>query len=358
MIQDMDSTKLHLHTQRLYDWQQGKDIGPIHIDLGINNSCNNRCKHCYLGHTKHPNVQLPVKIMPQLFDDMKTLGVKSVFFAGSGEPMLHPRLIHAMQMARLRNLDVALATNGIVASYHGSEACEAVLYAAWIRLSIQGASVKTYKLLHGLGEKGEYLAWHSLALLVKCRNDLSPSVAGGLSCKIGVLTCLMPENLSEIKQMAVMAKACGADYFTVRPASGNPDRPLQAPVWKIDDIREQLEEAEAVADENFQVIVRWNLFKDQQSKPYGQCLGLPFIMQIDADGSCYSCGSFVGNESYCYGNLHEQSLVEIWNSDRRKEVMNRVMNTDFAHCDSLCRLHNINQFLWGLKHPPEHVNFI
>lgn len=348
MIQQMDSTKLHLHTQRLYDWQQGKDIGPIHIDLGINNSCNNRCKHCYLGHTKHPNVQMPYKMMPQLFADMKEIGVKSVFFAGSGEPLLHPKAATSMWQANFVGLDVALATNGSAAIYPEDMAFSL----KWVRFSIQGCADETYGKLHGVNGDQCQTVFNNLGKLKDLRNEQK------LSCKLGVLTCLMPENLNEIADIARSAEWCGADYFTVRPPCRNPDHPIPCPVWDVNEIKDKLLEAEAVADENFQVIVRWNLFDEQCIKSYGQCLGLPFVCQIDANGEVYACGAFVGNPDYCYGNLHVNSLVEIWNSDRRKYIMNNIMNSPLDHCDDLCRLHNINKFLWGLKHPPEHVNFI
>lgn len=60
-----------------------------------------------------------------------------------------------------------------------------------------------------------------------------------------------------------------------------------------------------------------------------------------------------------YGNLNEKSFIEIWQSQRAKDILKKVSeNPDFKYCDTLCRSHNINKFLWELNCVPQHVNFI
>ena len=39
--------KLHWHLDRVSDWNKGKKIAPLYIDMGITQTCNIRCQYCY-----------------------------------------------------------------------------------------------------------------------------------------------------------------------------------------------------------------------------------------------------------------------------------------------------------------------
>ena len=59
------------------------------------------------------------------------------------------------------------------------------------------------------------------------------------------------------------------------------------------------------------------------------------------------------------GNLVKQSFKEIIESERYWDVVNKVKKINVhKKCYSNCRTHAVNDFLWQLKHPPEHVNFV
>jgi len=45
-------------------------------------------------------------------------------------------------------------------------------------------------------------------------------------------------------------------------------------------------------------------------------------------------------------------------SERYWEIVGKVEEIDINKCYSNCRTHAINEFVWQLKHPPEHVNFV
>ena len=63
-------------------------------------------------------------------------------------------------------------------------------------------------------------------------------------------------------------------------------------------------------------------------------------------------------EEYRMGDLVKQSFKEILASDRYWEVVDKVAKIDINKCYSGCRTDAINDFVWQLKHPPEHVNFV
>ena len=59
------------------------------------------------------------------------------------------------------------------------------------------------------------------------------------------------------------------------------------------------------------------------------------------------------------GNLKEKSFKEIVESDRYWKVQQKIKEVNVnKECESNCRQHYINQFLWSVARDPEHVNFI
>ena len=121
----------------------------------------------------------------------------------------------------------------------------------------------------------------------------------------------------------------------------------------------ELEEAAALSDENFNCVIRWNTFGDDGSRLYNNCLGLPFISQIAADGKVYTCCPFFGDERYCLGDLKTASFMDLWYGETARAVRKRVEEKQDVHkCMTHCRHHQINAQLWQLRNPPDHVSFI
>ena len=350
-FQEMDQTKLKYHPRRIADWLEGKDIYPLHVDVGPSNGCVYRCKHCYLKHLGHEPKMLSRDVMLNLMRSFGKVGVKSVFFAGSGEPLLNESVADAATEAKKAGVDVAMATNGLLMTAKVADKMVDAL--SWVRFSMQGGTAKSYAHLHGTKETNFFAVRENLDLLCSLRNQRCPDL------KIGVMTCVVPGNEGELTLLANIAKNAGADYYTIRPPSTNPTRPVYPPLWYGTRLSDNLDDIEELEDDNFQLIIRRNLFYDMVHREYRKCYSLPFLCQVDGDGSVYACGTFTGNSDYCYGNLNEMSFEDIWASQRRKDVMRRITESgDFHACDNLCRMHNINKYLWGLKNPPAHVNFI
>ncbi len=94
---------------------------------------------------------------------------------------------------------------------------------------------------------------------------------------------------------------------------------------------------------------------------YQQCLGVPFLLYSSGDGKLFPCGAFFTEKNwdkYLMGDLTKDSFKDIIKSDRYWEVVERVRKMGVSKCYTACRTDQINSFLWKLKHPPEHVNFV
>jgi radical SAM protein with 4Fe4S-binding SPASM domain len=174
---------------------------------------------------------------------------------------------------------------------------------------------------------------------------------------------LLPENLHEATVLAGMARDIGMDYLVVKPYTQRP----QSGMTKYSFIK--YSEYEYLADElakfntdSFKVIFRISAMKNWDKaggRNYSRCTALPFWSYIDAGGNVWGCSAFLGDERFLYGNINKQSFKEIWEGQKRLESLRWVeKELDTSVCKINCRMDAINRYLWELKDPPEHVNFI
>jgi len=180
-----------------------------------------------------------------------------------------------------------------------------------------------------------------------------------LQTTLGVQLLLMPDNKDEIVQMGKTLREVGVDYFTIKPFSQHPQ---SHNIMQID-YREMLsleKEVKELETPEFKVYFRAHSMQKLDCKRgYKHCWALPFMVYVDAKGNLWPCIVFMGNESLKYGNLNEESFVNIWEGEHRKKIAEYFMNMDLeTNCRELCRLDEMNRYLDELKHPGGHVNFI
>ncbi|MDR0882739.1 MAG: radical SAM protein, partial [Candidatus Adiutrix sp.] len=85
----IDGHKLHLHPRRVADWLEGREIAPIYMEISPSGACNHRCSFCGLDFMGYKPRFLSADILCERLREMGEAGLKSVMFAGEGEPFLH-----------------------------------------------------------------------------------------------------------------------------------------------------------------------------------------------------------------------------------------------------------------------------
>jgi radical SAM protein with 4Fe4S-binding SPASM domain len=93
---------------------------------------------------------------------------------------------------------------------------------------------------------------------------------------------------------------------------------------------------------------------------YKKCYSTPYFWaHMMADGDLYGCSAYLQQSKFCYGNLKENSFQEVWESEKRLKSISYVKEKlDITGCRENCRMDEVNGYLWQLKHPKEHDNFI
>lgn len=347
----LDSHKLMYHPEVVGRWLKGENIYPIEMEISLSGGCNHRCVFCSFEYMNHTAEFLDKKVLLGNLRQLAWKGLKSVVYAGEGEPLLHKEAVNIINETKEYGIDTALSTNGVLLTPEISRDCLRSL--TWIRFSVAGITNATYdKIQQGKpGDLQKVLVHIEEAVKVKKEQKLKTT--------IGVQLLLLPENKDEIVYMGKELKKTGIDYFTIKPFMQHPQNTKLIQV-KYEEMQELGQEIKKLETEKFKIYFRSNAMKNIScERGYTKCWALPFMAYLNAKGDVYSCIRILGRDELKYGNIYEQSFCDIWEGIRRKEVTDYLDHMDLdKNCGKTCRMNEMNKYLEDLKYPGEHVNFI
>lgn len=352
----VDSHKLIFHPDRVADWMQGEVVYPINAEVGLAGACNHRCTFCSVDYMGYEPKVLSKDIACSRFREMQIKGLKSILFAGTGEPLLNKDAPDIINSTKSMNVDIALSTNGVLLTEDIARECMKSIL--WIRFSTSAATEDTYKKIH-CGKDGDLER-----VFTNIYNAAQLKKKYDMKTVLNVQIVMIPENINEVVMLAKKVKELGADQFLVKSFGWQPlsKSDLKKEVDRVtyydnqDDIVRELEE---LNDESFRAVYRTNrMSKPKIGKCYTECYAMPFHTNIDASGDVWPCCVLIGMKDMCFGNIYENTFEEIWHGEQRKLVMQRLKDMKLSECTPECRLDDMNRYLHELKHPGEHVNFI
>lgn len=350
----IDSHKLLYHVSRVNDWLKGENIYPIYAEISPSGTCNHRCTYCALDFMEYQTRFLDSRVLKERLSEMASCGLKSIMYAGEGEPLLHKEIVDIINHTKQTGIDVAITTNGVL---FREDIIESTLEnITWIKVSINGGTKGTYAKIHKTNPESFERVISNMSYAAKIKRER------GYKCTLGMQLILLPENSEEIKLLAQRAKDIGMDYLVIKPYSQHPSsRTNKYGNIKYSDYFYLSDELNSFKDDKFSVIFRMNTMEkwDERKRNYRHCLALPFWSYIDAGGTVWGCSIYLNDENFSYGNIYKNSFREIWEGEKRiKSVRWAAEELDTSRCRVNCRMDEVNRYLWELKHLPEHVNFI
>ena len=292
--------------------------------------------------------------MRELLPELAKLGIKSVMYAGEGEPLLHKNISEIIRLTKESGIDVSVTTNATIlpANFLG----EALPCLSWVKVSLNAGTAENYSRIHQTKPQDFEKAQEHLIAMVEERR------ARELECVIGAQILLLPENVDEITTLAKICRdQLGIDYLVVKPYSqaiySENKRTIDYTPWL-----EMEKTLQQMNTQSFNVIFRSNTMKKYSSNErYTRCFSTPFIWgYIMSNGSVSGCSAYLLNDLFEFGNINEQSFQKIWTGNKRKRNFEYVTNElDITNCRKNCRMDEANRYLFELiENPPNHVNFI
>ena len=358
----IDSHKLMFHPERVAawltagsHWEEAKRVYPIFMEVSPAGGCNHRCKFCALDYIGYQNRTIDPDVWERTAPELAEKGVKSIMFAGEGEPFLNRDMAGILSTTVREGIDASFTTNGVLMT---PRVLDAVLPGtSWIKVSMNAGTPDTYATLHGTKPGDFFRVVENLKYAARVRKEAN------LRCTIGAQILLLPENASEVETLALLCRdEIGLDYLVIKPHSqhlfsNNKDYAFV----DYEAITEGLDEIMGLSTSDFRVIYRNNTFRKyiEGEAAFGHCLSIPFFWAyIMADMDIYGCSAHLLNRDFYLGNLKEQSFAEIWEGEKRRTLWEKMRALDIRECRINCRMTFINEYLWELTHPHPHVNFI
>lgn len=350
---NFDGHKLMHHPDRVADFLARGDCYPLYMEISPVGICNHRCIFCAYDFIGYPNRRLERERTLDLIDELADCGLKSILFAGEGEPLIHPDIAAFILRAKQCGIDVGLFSNGQLLKEPLAE--EILPALTFLRLSFNGGSRENYAKVHSVAPEVFD------AVVANLKSAMRIKRQAGLQVDIGAQFVLIPENLDYLRQAAQTLKDCGVDYLAIKPFM---QRELQSyhlgEQFAGDELDRVFTEAEGIGDDSFSVIARRESFLNYGIRHYDRCYGTCFISVLNSAGDISSCLPYWEKPEYSFGNIYRNSFREIWNSEARRGVKQHLEQELDAHgCPPSCRANAVNEFLWSLRHPQvKHINFI
>lgn len=349
-----DGHKLMYHPKRVNDFLERGDAFPMYMEISPIGRCSHRCIFCAYDFIGYPDRKLETKRLIRFIDEISESGVKSLLYAGEGEPLLHPDIDKFISHSGNKGIDAGMFSNGQLLNEKRS--AKILPYLTFIRFSFNGGTKENYSEIHRVKPSVFDTVVRNVETAVKIKSREN------LGLDIGIQYVLLPENIHCLVNAVRTLKDAGVDYFVIKPfvkqsrmQSYSMTRTLTA-----HEIDEAFKAAEALSDDNFRVIARRDAFRRYGKRNYAHCLGTSFISVLNSAGDVASCLPYWDKEDFVFGNIYRNSFKEIWYGERRMKIKDHIENKlNAAKCPPNCRPNLINEFLWEIKNPSvQHLNFI
>lgn len=301
---------------RLYDYQnktpsdvQVNEMGdfPLLIDVELTNRCNMRCIFCAQRAMKRARVNMTEEHYSMLLDETAPRGTPLRFIRW-GEPLLHPRFLDFIRMAKEKGLLLHVTTNGLLMD-QAMAAALVDLELDSIKFSFQGVDAKTYSEMRRADAFNKVIGNLELLHLTRGRRE-KPF--------IHVSTSITRENEEQVASFKALA---GRFADSVEAGNTNLSR---YNIFELDLTREERDAFMAMYEQ------------ETVDRQYKHCPEVFTKLSVNSDGSVSACCGDYDN-AFVVGNLGEDTLESIWKNQQMMEIRNilaRMQHKRLTLCNS------------------------
>jgi len=362
----LDGTKIDWHHDRIREWEDGKRIAPITIDMALTRACNYACEFCYAVLQENERKPITIEVMERFLTDSAEMGVRAISLVSDGESTISPAYVHSIKRGHELGISMASGTNGYLVT---KEVAEQILPSlTYMRINFDAGTPEGYAEI--MGVKPEW--FHKVVQNI--RDMVAIKERDNLPVTIGMQMVLMPQYGEQIIPLAELALELKPDYLVIKHCSDDEYGSLGVKYEKYEELYPILKQAEEMSTDRTEIVVKWSKIEAEGKRSYQRCYGPPFIVQISGSGLVAPCGMLFNDRyrKFHVGNIVDESFKDIVQGDRYWEVMNYLSSDKFdaqRMCGTLCLQHKTNEYIDEYKKgmrdlvdspgpSPMHVNFI
>jgi MoaA/NifB/PqqE/SkfB family radical SAM enzyme len=343
---ELSKHKILNYPDRIQSLVETNDAFPVTTEIDPINLCNHRCVWCADHKFKRTGDFIPYEAIDYILEQVKSLGSKSIIFKGGGEPTLHPRLADFILLAKKKDFKVAMLSNGeLITSQLAKVIVDSMEY---VRISLDAVDKESHNKWHRSANKNAFDK-----ILKNIKMLVNNKLATQSKILIGVNVLYDNNTYHNIGKAYRLISDLGIDILSFRKAFTTPYG------FKSNWTKEQESDcSEYIMDikkrVNGNISIMWDASRGEEIKHNSEedlkyCYATPLILIICANMKIYPCCDLRWIEEYCYGDLKESSLQDIWNSKRRKEVLNNKVIPKHCAKDCTHRFAYFNDMLNYLK---------
>ena len=275
----------------------------------LTDSCNLRCKHCWIqpkyADGKTPSEFLKLDLFKKIIHSARPLGLNAVKLTG-GEPLLHPQIAGILEFIKNEDLQLTIETNGLLCSPEIVgliSSCKK----PFVSVSIDAAESQIHENIRGVD-----------GCFGSAVSGIKNLVAAGLRPQI--IMSLMSDNKEQIEPMVDWAKASGAGSIKiniVQPTARGEKLHQTGRTLNIEKLVEigRWVEMELSREKQFKIIYGHpHAFRplSKMSKHRGGRCQILGIIGVLANGKYALCGIGTTVADLVFGDAATESLADIW----------------------------------------------
>lgn len=377
-----DRRKIFYHPQAIASLLTTGDCWPITVNTGFTTYCNHSCTWCVSAYTTRQPPSLKTRdqliIQPEVWiKNIKILaenGTKSLTISGQGEPLLHPAAGQMLDAVAEFGLKYMLFTNGecLHPKFYDSLFKAAVA----VRFSVDAGTEEMHSRWHGATNSNGKGKTNFNRLVENIRNLVAEKrCRGTLYPHIGCQMIASKLTEADFEGFAKLFREVGVDYVVYKSlqhhksndnitlSSFDLHSSQEERIAQVELMLAQLLKIQAkYQTESFEVFVKVDQIQNAYVKEfngaerYDRCRAHPLTPMIEPEGNVYLCIDHGGDPEFVIGNIYQHSIDEIWRSQRRQEVAERIdLKTK---CPAGCFLDQTNVILHQLAHPDPNLHHV
>lgn len=299
-----------------------RDAYPYRMTIALTRCCNHRCDYCFNSSGNRGEQEVGVEKWIRVITQAHDMGIQEITFTG-GEPFLYGNFIKLAAFCSERGIYPKISTNGTFLDESMIRKLKRA-GAEYIHLSLPAVTEAVYDRI--TGSRGDLPKVKQAVRLLKQYHFY-----------VRVKMVLTPHNLGEVSKLLAFCAETGVDFVHLAPyvltENSRSGRSLLLGEEELLKVRSAAEAGrKKYAGMEISGIPaacgRWKSARD-----ITKCGGIKDSLTILANGRITFCEALGELDEFTLGNIQENSLEEIWNSDKP----DHITNPEGRNLDKACR---------------------